>query len=292
MELFVQYLFDALSIGGIYALVALGLALLFSVMGLVNFAYGEFIMVGGYTLLAVRDLPWVLAITITLLVVVIVSLLTDLVAFRPLRGAELSTLMITSFGISFGLQNLIRMIAGSRARGLDIPTELAEVFTIGGIRIPRMQIVIAIVTALLLTCLALLLKKTTLGIQLRAAAEDFEMARLLGVRASWTIASAFAITGLIAGVVSLLLVARTGAVFPSMGLEPLLIAFVAVVLGGLGSLWGAVAGGLVLGLVTGFLQALLPVDLAPYRTAFLFGVVVLVLLVRGQGLFGRARVQV
>lgn len=288
MNTFLQYVLDSASIGSIYALMALGLALLFGVLRLVNFAYGELIMIGGYTLYGVRGLPWPLAIIATIAAVIVVSLLMDLIAFRPLRGASTETLMITSFAISFALQNAARMAAGARAKGLRLPEGLTDVFFIGGLRISHLQVVITSTTVLILIGLAALLKKTTLGIQLRAAAEDFTMARLLGIRASRTIAAAFAITGFVAGVVSLLVAARTGNVFPTMGLEPLLVAFIAAVLGGFGSLSGAVVGGFAVGFVTGGLQSVLPVELGPYRTAFLFAAVIAALLIRPQGLLRRS----
>jgi branched-chain amino acid transport system permease protein len=290
LNLGLQYALDAISIGCIYAIIALSLALLFGIMDLVNFAFGELIMVGGYTLYFTYTINhWGLpqALTATVIAVTVTSLLMDLVAFRPLRHARAETLLITSFGLSYGLQSLARIVAGAKAKGLALPSNLTDVIYVGQFRLATVNLVTSAVTVALLIVLAFVLKRTMLGIHLRAAAEDFTMARLVGISASRTISAAFAITGLLAGIVSLFIMARIGSVSSTMGQEPLLIAFIAAVLGGLGSLEGAAAGGFVLGCLTGLLQAVLPTRVASLQEAVLFGIVILILIIRPQGLLGR-----
>lgn len=279
-----QYLVNAISGGGIYALLTLGLALLFGVMGLMNFAYGELIMVGGFAMWLLRDLPLPLVVVGTILAVVAVSLLTERVAFRPLRGASPLTLLIAAFAVSIMLQNAARMTVGPRAKGVRPYDWLTEGIEVLGIQVSRLDIVTIVVTLAALAGLAALMRRTELGIQLRAAAEDFEMAQLLGVRANGVIAAAFAITGVLAGIATLLLIARQGSVSATVGSLPLLIAFVGAVIGGMGSLGGAALGGFLLGAITSVLDAALGPELAPFRDAFVFGAVILVLVVRPQGL--------
>jgi branched-chain amino acid transport system permease protein len=277
-----EYLVAALSGGGIYALLTIGLALLFSVMGLMNFAYGELIMTGGFAMYLLRDAPWPLMIVGVLVAVVAVALLTERLAFRPLRGASPLTLLIAAFAVSIMLQNAARMTVGPRAKG--VRPWLEETISIGGVGVQLLDLVTIAVALALIGGLVLLLRRTALGVQLRAAAEDFEMASLLGVKANRVIASAFAITGVLGAVAALMLILKQGSVSVTVGSVPLLIAFVGAVVGGMGSLVGAALGGFVLGAVTAVLDAALPGELAPFRDAFVFGLVIVMQATRPQGL--------
>jgi len=285
MDRIVQTIVDAVSVGGLYALTALGIGLIFGVMRLINFAHGELIMATGYTLLALFGLPLPLVLFGGLAIAVLLALATERVAFRPLRGADPATLLISSFALSFFLQKTLILFVDSRPKGIDFLPELGRQIEIAGIRLQALQLVIILVSGVLLVGLTWFLRATRFGLQMRAAAEDFRMARVLGVRANRVIATAFAISGLLAAAVSCLVVAQTGIVQPRMGLQLVIIAFVGTVIGGLGSLTGAAIGGFLVGLATILLQALLPPDLRVFREAFVFVAVVLVLLFRPQGLF-------
>lgn len=287
-----EYVIGALSSGGVYALLTIGLALLFSVMGLMNFAYGELLMTGGFAIYLLRDLPWPLMVLGTIVAVVIVSLLIERLAFRPLRDADAMTLLIASFAVSMLLQNSARMAAGPTALGIEPYDPLQRNADLLGASVPVIDLVAIGVTSALLVALLMLLTRTRLGVQLRAAAEDFEMANLLGVRANRVIAAAFAITGVLGGVAALILILRQGTVSVTIGQMPLLIAFVGAVVGGMGSLAGAALGGFLLGAVTGLLDAVLPGALQPFRDAFVFGLVVVVLATRPQGLIPVREVRV
>lgn len=281
----IQFAIDSIAFGSLFALMALGLALLFSVMGLMNFAYGELIMAGGYTMFFTRDWGWVTMIVVTVIVVVVLALLMELLAFRPLRGASPITLLITSFAVSYGLQQLGWMTVGKGPqKGVEPYPWLTNQMNIGDVLISRLTIITIGVTILLLALMLLLLRKTMLGIQLRASAEDFSMAQLTGVRANWVIASAFAITGVLAAAVAVLFVLRSGALSPDMGRQPLLVAFVGGVIGGLGSLSGAVLGGFVLGALINALQSVLPITLASHTQLFAFLAVIAILVLRPGGL--------
>lgn len=281
-----QFLINALSLGSLYALMALGLAIVYGILRLVNFAYGELVMVGGYTLLVVGSglWPWLVVAIIAVLMAVVTSLLLERVAFRPVRQASPNTMLITSFAVSALLQNAALLFVSPRPRAVRIPAIFNENFTVGGLLISQINLLTLVVCLALLGLLTLFLKRTLLGIALRAAADDFTMTRLLGVRANRVIATAFAISGCLAGVVSLFWIGRIGSVVPTIGLTPILIAFIATVIGGMESLSGAVLGGYLLGLLTVGLQLVLPQELLDFRQAFIFGIVILMLLFRPEGL--------
>ena len=281
---------DAVSFGALFAVMALGLALLFGVMRLMNFAYGELIMVGGYTMYYTRDFGALPMVLITIVVVVLVSVLMELIAFRPVRHAVPVTLLITSFAVSFGLQQVAFMtVAKGRQKGVEPYPWLTDQHHIAGLRLSNLDILTVLVAAGLLIGMTLLLKRTTIGIQLRASTEDYQMAQLVGIRGNRVISFAFAITGLLAAAVCILYVLRTGSLSATMGVTPLLIAFVGGAIGGLGSLTGAALGGFTLGVVINSIQSSLPVDLSGYTLMFAFLFVIVVLVIAPNGLLDLTR---
>jgi branched-chain amino acid transport system permease protein len=279
-----QAMVDAASVGGIYALMALGIGLIFGIVRLVNFAHGEFVMVGGYAVLLLAGAPTVAVIAATVVIVVVLAIGVERVAFRPLRGAAMPTLLVGSFAVSYFIQHVVMMSYGGNTVGVNFLPRLSQSIELGGIGVPALQIVAIAATVVLLAGLAFCLKSTRLGMDMRAAAEDIRMARLLGVPTNLVIALAFAISGLLAGVVAVVYVAQIGVLTPRMGVQPALIGFVATVVGGMGSLLGAVIGGFLIGIITVALQIVLPLELRDFRDAFLFTALFLILLVRPQGL--------
>src|SRR5215468_2207902 len=284
VHLVIEYVIDGVSLGSLYALFALGIGLLFGIMRLINFAHGELIMIGAYALFFIVSPPWPVRIAAILGITVFAALAMERVAFRPARGADPDTLLITSFAVSFLLQNLAILCFGALPRSVAIAPFLTGSVRIGSYTIPNINLVTIGVTAFLLLVLGLFLAKTRIGVQMRAAAENFTMARLLGVRADTVIATAFALSGLLAGVAAIILTQQTGIITPTIGVAPVLAAFVATILGGLGSLVGAVIGGYFLGAITVALQATLPLAFRSYRDAFVFAAVLVVLVLRPQGL--------
>ena len=292
----IQYILDSIAYGSLFALMAMGLALLFGVMGLMNFAYGELIMAGAYTMYFTRSYGFLGMIVMTIIVVTILSLLMELIAFRPLRRASPVTLLITSFAVSYALQEFAwtdvlglahrfgATIGTGPQKGVAPYPWLTSQFHVRGVLISKLEIVTWIVTIALLVGMTLLLKRTTLGIQLRASTEDFRMAQLVGVRANWVISAAFGITGLLASAVALLYVFRSGLVAPDMGQGPLFVAFVGGVIGGLGSLSGAALGGFVLGVIINILNASLPFKLHSYALLFAFVAVIAIVVFQPEGL--------
>ncbi|MER8447851.1 branched-chain amino acid ABC transporter permease [Mesorhizobium sp. M1066] len=289
-----QNLIDALSLGSIYALVALGIGLLFGILRLINFAHGDMITVGAYALivpsadmaarLLIGSWHWTALVPVICLVVVIAALATDVLIFRPLRRASSPTLMIASFAVSYIIQSGILMVYGSRPKAINLWAGMNGQVMIGDLRVPTLQLVTLAVTLVLMTAVTLFLRRTSYGVQMRAAAEDFRMAQYLGVRGNLVIGMAFAISGILAAAVSLLYVTQSGSLSHTLGVPLALFAFVAVVIGGMGNLVGAVVGGFLVGLVVTMLQAYLPADLRAFRDAFAFAFVILVLLVRPSGL--------
>jgi len=282
-----EFLISAFSVGSLYALIALGLVIVYGILKLVNFAYGELVMVAGYTLFLLGGmpaLPWLVMAVFAVIVAMSASYLTERVAFRPVRTKSLTAMLITSFAVSTLLQNAALLIISPRARSVPLPGIFMQSVQIFGAEVPARNIITIVATLGLLGAFNLLLKKTVLGIALRAAADNFRMTRMLGVPANLVISVAFVISGFFAGVFSLFWVGRTGSVVPTIGAAPLLIAFVATVIGGMNSLVGAVVGGYVYGILNSLLSLLLPQSLLDYREAFLFIIVILILLFRPEGL--------
>lgn len=283
----IQYIVDSVAYGSLFALMALSLSLLFGVMGLMNFAYGELIMVGAYTMFYTTRYGWGAMILLTFLVVIVFSLLMELVAFRPVRRASPSTLLITSFALSIGLQQLAYMVFPPGVPRTVAPYRwLTNQFEVSGVLFSRLEIATWIVTLGLLLGMMLLLKRTALGIQLRASTEDFHMAQLVGVKANWVISSAFAITGFLAAAVTILYMLDRGDVRPNVGQGPLLVAFVGVVIGGPGSLAGAALGGFVLGLLINIFSATLPRSIQGHTLMFAFLAVIAMLVLQPNGFIG------
>jgi branched-chain amino acid transport system permease protein len=277
---------DAISVGALAALAALGIALIFGVMRLINFAHAELIMLGAYAALVLGDAPWIVIVGVVIVFVALVAVAMERVAFRPVRGASMATLLVTSFAVSYFLQNLVILIDGAQVQSLSFGVSLLDPFHLGDVRITKIDLVTIVVSLALLVVVAGILTRTRTGVELRAATENFRMARMVGVRANRVIAVAFAISGALAGTVSLLLVAQNGTLTPGMGLQPALIGFVATVIGGMGSLVGAVSGGFALGVLTVIFQTYLPEGMTPYSEAFVFSIVILFLVIRPEGLFG------
>jgi branched-chain amino acid transport system permease protein len=284
VEELIQTLVNGLSLGSLYALIALGMTVVFGIMRLVNFAHGELLMIAGYALVLLVGVPLILLIVLTVAVVIVAAGAMERAAFRPVRNADPGTLLVTSFAVSFCLQNLAMIIFGSLPKSITFTPGLLESWQVGFLYIGKRDVLTVGLTIVLLTSLGLFLRRTHVGMQMRAAAEDFPMARLVGVRADRVVLGAFALSGLFAGCAGFLLVAQNGTVTPTMGLNVVLVGFVATVLGGLGSPLGAVVGGLVLGLITTLLQQYLPTDIAYYRDAFAYAAVIALLVVRPQGL--------
>jgi branched-chain amino acid transport system permease protein len=251
-------------------------------------------MIGGYALIVpssaatatlfVGAWPVPLLVATVCAIVVLLALACERLCFRPLRSAAPSVLLITSFALSYFLENAVIMIYGGRAKAVNLWQDLMEPILVMGVRIPKLQILTIAVTLTLLVMLVVFLRRTPIGVAMRAASEDFRMARLLGVRANRVIAFAFAISGLLAAAISFLIVAQNGTLSFHMGSFLVLFGFVATVVGGMGSLLGAVLGGFSVGIISVIFQVVLPIDWRPNRDVWVYGMILLVLLLRPTGL--------
>jgi branched-chain amino acid transport system permease protein len=287
-----QTLTDAVGLGAIYALMAVGIGLVFGVLRLVNFAYGQLVMAGAYTLAYTSGWPLWLSISACFGVVVGLSLAMETAVFRPLRGQSPAVMLVTTFAISFLLQAIARILdlrngqLGEVAASL---TTLAEPISVAGVQVREITLVELGVAVGALLLLALLLLRTTIGLHTRAAASDFATARLLGVRANRVIAVSVALSGLIAAAVAVMMTVQLPLVSPDFALRDTIVVLVGVVVGGIDRLWTATLGGFAIGFVSGVINGLLPTEQTVYLPSAVFALVILVLLLRPQGLFAWGR---
>jgi branched-chain amino acid transport system permease protein len=288
MELAVQQIINALSLGSIYALVALGLAIVFSILRLANFAHGELVTVSGYTLylLLDRGYAWQVAFPAAILASIVTALILERVAYRRLRGAQPLTLLITSFAVSVALQSLFLLIFGARPKGLALPGFVDTTLAIGAFRIQLLDVATLVTTLTVVLGLTIFLRRTVIGLALRSAADDFRTTRLMGMRANAVVMGAFLISGALAGIAGLFFFAIVPNVVPTSGFEPMLKGFIACVIGGLGSLPAAVIGGFLLAFVEVACETLLSSTLNPYLDAIVFAVAIMILRWRPGGVFG------
>lgn len=284
-----QQIVNALGLGSIYALVAVGLAMVFGILRLINFAHGEVLMLGGYAAVffALNGWPFWMVALLSVIATIIIGVIMERIAYRPVRGAPDVALLLTSLGVSIALQNLAMLIFGTQPKAFPTPEAMGGQLSLGGgVQVSTVN-VISIVTALvMMVLLTFFVTRTTIGTQMRATAENAMAARLMGININTVIVAAFVVGSALAGVAGLLYGARVGRIEYTSGFIPVLKAFVATVIGGFGSIPGAVLGGFILGFAEIMLVSLLPDDLTKYRDAFVFGALILILLFRPQGILG------
>jgi len=294
----VQTLVDAIALGSIYALMAVGIGLVFGVLRLVNFAYGQLIMAGAYALALTNDSPVLVSIALCFAVVLGLSLAMEFAAFRPLRRASPTTMLVATFAISYLLQSIALVRFGAIGKIVVVIPRLSEPVTIAGLHIRWITIVTILLAIGVFAALTLLLTKTTLGLQMRAASIDSQTARLLGVRANAVITAAVLISGVIAAIVAVILpmaVPERLLVSPDYALRETLIVLVGVVVGGIDRLLSATLGGFTMGFAVGMLSGYLPSSgswpftSSVYLDSAVFMLVILVLLLKPEGLFSHGR---
>ncbi|MEA2537587.1 MAG: branched-chain amino acid transport system permease protein [Chloroflexota bacterium] len=281
-----QQLVNAVSLGAVYALMALGLALVYSVLGLINFAHGELMTIAAYTLVfsSAAHVPLAIGLALAIGASVVAAVLMERIVFRPVRGSGPMTLLLTSVAISIMIQTAFQMLISPLPRGADLPDFLYQAFDLGPVRLGVLPLISATTAIAGSWIVVKALRATNIGISIRASAENFTITRLLGVPAQRVVIWTFVLSGAVAGLAGVIWMAQRGSVDPLMGSTPLLKAFVATVLGGLGSVPGAILGGFALGAAEIVLQAFLPPELLPFRDAIVFALVIAVLTVRPRGL--------
>ena len=294
----VQTLLDATALGSIYGLMAIGIGLVFGVLRLVNFAYGQLVMAGAYALALTQDTPVILSIALCFGVVLALSLAMEFAAFRPLRSASPTTMLVATFAISYLLQNIALVRFGAIGKIVVVIPQLTQPLTIGGLHVRWITIVTILVAVAVFGTLTLFLTRTSIGLQMRAASMDAATARLLGVRANAVITVAVLISGAIAALVAVILpmaVPERILVGPDYALRETIIVLVGVVVGGIDRLLSATLGGFALGFAVGAFSGFLPSSgswpftSSVYLDSVIFMLVILVLLLRPEGLFTRSR---
>ena len=280
-----QQLINGISLGSIYALIALGYTMIYGIIKLINFAHGDIYMVGAYLgfYAITLGIPVIPAILISMAVTSCLGVVVERLAYRPLRHAPRISVLITAIGMSFFLEYTMMALVSPTPR--TFPATISDVsFEVGGLIISGQQLLIMGVTFLLMTILTYIVRRTKIGKAMRAASYDTEAAQLMGINADRIISITFAIGSALAAVAGVLIGIYYNAIDPLMGLMPGIKAFVAAVFGGIGSLPGAVFGGIVLGIVEAFISGL---GLSMFRDAAAFAILILVLLLRPAGIFGK-----
>jgi branched-chain amino acid transport system permease protein len=289
MTYFLQQTVNALNIGSIYALVAIGLTIVYGILRLINFAHGDMMTVGAYVALAALSalvLPVWSALLLAMLVAGAIGVIIERLAYRPIRGSREVAMLITSLAISSLIQNSATMALTAQPRPLRLPVELTRRVEWAGLNVAPIDGLILLLSIALMVLLSLFVKYTTIGIAMRACSERVQTARLMGVHVNRVIAVAFGVSAALAGVAGVLWSGKFGLVDPFTGFVPGLKAFVAAVIGGVGSIPGAMVGGYLLGFAEVFFVAFAPPALSGYRDAFVFVLLLAILLVRPAGLFG------
>jgi branched-chain amino acid transport system permease protein len=284
-----QTLVDAIALGTIYALVAMGIGLVFGVMRLINFAHGELLTAGAYALALTNHLPLAVSFAACFGSVLALALAMEVV-YRPLRTTTPTTMLVTTFAVSFLLQAVALLAFGARGQNVGVLPELNRAVAIGDLRVRWVTLVSIALGGVLLGAIALILARTDIGLQMRASAMDARTARLLGVRATTVIRFAFVLAAILAATATVMLTVSRPLVTPSYGFQLVIPALVGVVVGGMDRLVSATAGGFAIGFAAAVLGDILPSDGRVFLDTALFLLVILVLLARPGGLFARSRV--
>ena len=288
MVTFLQQCLTGISLGGAYALIAIGYTLVYGILRLINFAHGDLFMMSGYFMIfAMAAMPWYLAIPVVLILTVALGTGIEKVAYKPLRNAPRMSGMISAIGVSYLLQNLATYLFTALPKGYPAIPFLKKIIRFGGLSASLVTFLTPILTLVIVYILILLIHHSKMGMAMRAVAKDYETAQLMGIKINQTISFTFAIGSLLAGIGSILYFTDRMTVFPYSGSLPGLKCFVAAVIGGIGSIPGAVVGGFILGLGE---TALVAMGYSTFSDAFTFVLLIVMLLVRPTGIFGEKTV--
>ena len=285
-----EQILNGLRTGSIYALIALGYTMVYGIAKMINFAHGDIIMVGAYALyvfVGVLKINPVLAVILTIAVCALLGITIEKVAYKPLRNAQPLAVLITAIGMSYLLQNVALLIFKATPIPFGSIIKVPSV-KIGALNISGLTIVTLVVTTISMILLTLFINKTKMGRAMRAVSEDKGAAELMGINVNQTISMTFAIGSALAAVAGILYISQYESLLPTLGALPGIKAFVAAVLGGIGSIPGAMRGGIILGIIESMSKAYISTQLAD---AIVFGVLVIVLLVRPSGLLGKMKIE-
>ena len=287
-ETFMQQLANGISIGSLYALIAIGYTMVYGILRLINFAHGDIFMMAAYFMIFSMvnfRLPWYVSIIIVIAFTVLLGVLIEKAAYRPLRNAPRMSIMISAIGVSFLLENLATYLFTGVPRGFPDIAFLTKAIKIGNISLTVATLLTPIITIILLYVVLFITNKTKIGMAMRASSIDFETARLMGININRVISTTFIIGSGLAAIGAVLWGSKYQSIYPLMGVMPGLKCFIAAVLGGIGNTTGAVLGGFILGMAEIMLVTFLPA-LTGYRDAIAFVILIVVLLVKPTGLLG------
>ena len=282
---YIDLLLSGITVGSLYALIAIGYTMVYGILRLINFAHGDIFMMAGFFMVYISaSMPMAVAISVVLLMTVALGLLIERAAYKPLRSAPRMSVMISAIGVSYLLQNLATYITGGLARPYPEIPFLKGTFMLGALKIKVITVVTPLLTVLLVIALVLFINHTKTGMAMRAVSRDFDTARLMGIKVDNIISVTFIIGSFLAGVGSILYFSNYGQVSPTIGAMPGLKAFVAAVFGGIGSIPGAVLGAYIIGICESLIKA--NDAIAIFSNAFTFALLILVLLFKPNGMFG------
>jgi branched-chain amino acid transport system permease protein len=285
----VSQFINGFRLGNVYAIVAIGYSIVYGILRLINFAHGDVLTVGAYTALTLMvafGAPIWLTILLAVTVSVVLGLLIERVAYRPLRTASEETTLVSSLAVSTFLQTLVMLFFSEQRKAFHFPPWLTEVHNFGMVRLSNMNIIIFISTFSILVVLSLVIRYTRIGMAMRACSDNRKAAALMGININVVVMFAFAVGSALAALAGIMLAGEYKTVDPLMGFAPGLKAFVAAVIGGIGKLSGAVLGAFILGIAEMLFAGLLPTEITPYRDAFVFVLLIVVLLIRPNGILG------
>jgi len=288
LNVFLQNLINGISLGCLFALIAIGYTMVYGILRLINFAHGDIFMMAtffAYYAIALFSLPWGLAFFAAIILTMLLGITVDRIAYRPLRDAPRISSLCSAIGMSFFLENLAIVVFGGRPKPFFRPEIFNQTFIISDIRIQSVSLITPLASIFFLLILTYIIYRTKTGLAMRAISKDFDTAKLMGINLNRTIAFTFAIGSGLAAVGAILWALRYPQIFPFMGMFPGWRAFTAAIIGGIGSIRGAMLGGFLLGLITIMIVAFFPMY-AGYKDAFVFILLIMVLLYKPEGIFG------
>ena len=290
MDVLLQQLANGLTLGSLYALIAIGYTMVYGILRLINFAHGEIFMMAmyfGYFAIAVFFVPWYISFVIVIVLTALLGMLLERLAYRPLReqDAPKISMLISAIGASYLMQNLATVLfTGLPLSFPQIPL-FTEVIQLGAVRVQRLAIIVPVLAIALTICLLYLVNHTKSGMAMRAVSKDVETARLMGIDVNKTISITFAIGSALAAAGALMYGVKYVSIIPTIGLMPGMKCFIAAVIGGIGNIKGAIIGGFLLGMIEILVVAFFP-SLNGYKEAFAFILLIIILLVKPTGIIG------
>lgn len=293
MATFLQHLTNGITLGSLFALIAIGYSMVYGILRLINFAHGDIVMMATYFAffgIAVFRIPWYITFLLVIILTALLGVGIERTAYRTLRNAPRTSILISAIGVSYLLENLATYLFSGVPKAFPEFKFMTTPFVVGGVSIQPLSIVIPAVTILLMAALVFLINKTRLGMSMRAVSKDYETARLMGIEINRVISATFAIGSALAAVGALLWGMKYPGIQPLMGVMPGLKCFIAAVIGGIGNVKGAMLGGFILGLAEVMLVAFLP-QMTGYRDAIAFVILIIILLFRPTGLLGEKQTE-